>query len=88
MDLSKHKMTDRTWIRDYTQEMGVEAFQDYECRVWDALEKLRDNFFYDIEKIVKEENRDLFIKICCKFILTHPEYEFSEDYTKIVKRCD
>ena len=69
------------------QSMGVIAFQEYECRVWEALEQLKDNSFYDIRKIVKEENLDLFIKLCCKFILTHPEYEFSEDYTKIMKRC-
>ena len=87
MDLSKYKMINREWIRVYSHEMGEKAFQDYECRVWEALEKLKDNSFYDIEKIVKEANQDLFIKVCCKFILTHPEYEFSDDYTKIIKRC-
>ena len=87
MNLSEHKMKNREWIREYIQSMGVIAFQEYECRVWEALEQLKDNSFYDIRKIVKEENLDLFIKPCCKFILTHPEYEFSEDYTKIIKRC-
>lgn len=87
MNLSEYKMQNRAWIREYTQSMGVIAFQEYECRVWKTLEQLKDNSFYDIRKIVKEENLDLFIKLCCKFILTHPEYEFSEDYTKIMKRC-
>ena len=44
-------MQNRAWIREYTQSMGVIAFQEYECRVWKTLEQLKDNSFYDIRKI-------------------------------------
>ena len=39
MNLSDHKMENREWIREYIQSMGVIAFQEYECRVWEALEQ-------------------------------------------------
>ncbi len=80
-------MQNRAWIREYTQSMGVIAFQEYECRVWKTLEQLKRQFFLRYPENREKENLDLFIKLCCKFILTHPEYEFSEDYTKIMKRC-
>lgn len=86
MDFSKHRLNDWKWRDMYQLQLGDEAFDKYFSLVWNALGRLRENEYYDIAKQVKVENRDLFIKICCQYILTHKEYEFSNDYTKIIRR--
>lgn len=85
-DFSEYSLTSWTWRNLYEQQMGVEAFALYQERIWSALIRLPENEYYDIAKQVKPENRDLFIKTCCQFILTHTDYEFSNDYTKIIHR--
>lgn len=86
MNFSKHKLTDWNWRFLYMAQMGEEVYNNYVNRVWKALEQLRVNEYYDVSKCVQEKNRDLFIKLCCQYILTHSEFEFSNDYTKIIRR--
>ncbi|MEG0796913.1 MAG: hypothetical protein RR397_10490 [Odoribacter sp.] len=82
----QYRLNDWRWVDIYKQQLGREAFDMYQDRVCRALLGLRENEYYDIAKQVKVANRDLFIKTCCQFILTHNDYEFSNDYTKIIHR--
>lgn len=42
---------------------------------------------YSINGVEKQEsNPDLFIKLCCMFILSFGDYEFSENYDKIMRK--
>nr|DAP41641.1 MAG TPA: hypothetical protein [Caudoviricetes sp.] len=42
---------------------------------------------YNIDGIEKQEsNPDLFIKLCCMFILSFSDYEFSENFDKIMRK--
>lgn len=42
---------------------------------------------YSIDGIEKQEaNPDLFIKLCCMFILSFCDYEFSENFDKIMRK--
>ena len=42
---------------------------------------------YKIDGVEKEEsNPDLFIKLCCMFILSFNDYEFSENFDKIMRK--
>ena len=77
MNFSEHRLTDWTWQELYRAQLGEDTYNDY---------RLQENEYYDIAKQVKTENRDLFIKICCQYVLTHKEYELSNDYTKIIRR--
>lgn len=86
MNLSKYRLIDWDWQLVYVAQMGEESYNAYACKVWGALDRLRENEYYNVEKQVKEERWDLFIKLCCQYILTHSEYEFSNDYTKIIRR--
>ena len=86
MDFSKHRLIDWRWHDIYRLQLGDKAFDEYFSMVWNALERLKENEYYDIARQVRVENRDLFIKICCQYILTHKEYEFSNDYIKIIRR--
>ena len=86
MNFSEHRLTDWTWQELYRAQLGEDTYNDYFNSVWMALDRLQENEYYDIAKQVKTENRDLFIKICCQYVLTHKEYELSNDYTKIIRR--
>ena len=83
MNFSEHRLTDWAWQELYRAQLGENTYNEYFNSVWMALDRLQENEYYDIAKQVKTENRDLFIKICCQYVMTHKEYEFSSDYTKI-----
>lgn len=86
MDFTNHRLTGWEWRDVYRAQMGGKAYDSYFLLVWRALDRLLVNEYYDIAQQVKAENRDLFIKICCQYVLTHNAYEFSNDYTKIIRR--
>lgn len=86
MDLSKYRLVDWSWRFIYMAQMGEKAYNDYMIEVWSALDRLRVNEYYDIVKDVSPESWDLFIKLCCQYILTHSSFEFSNDYTKIIRK--
>lgn len=86
MDFSEHRLTDWIWRDIYRAKLGDEVYDAFFEDLWLKLDQLRVNEYYDVARQVKPENRDLFIKICCQYILTHKDYEFSNDYTKIIRR--
>lgn len=86
MDFSEHRLTDWNWQTVYQEKLGEQGYNQYFSEVWQALDRLRVNEYYNVETQVRVENRDLFIKICCQYILAHNDYEFSNDYTKIIRR--
>lgn len=73
------------WIYDAVQAMGLPAFTEYEEKVEKALDKLCPGKYYDILNDIPAAKHDLFVKLCCRYIHTHPEVYFSDDYTKIYK---
>lgn len=91
-DFSTCRMTGDDWYGQYIGERGCEALDSYIHAVYSLLQKMKPGSFFDISKNVKPGNIDLFIKICCLFILEQRRarkeassyYVFSEDYTKII----
>lgn len=71
--------------------MGKESYEKYINNVYILLLGMQPDQFFSIEKNVKPENRDLFIKVCCMFIqeqnMSKKErnfhHSFSTDYTQI-----
>ena len=92
-DYRIHRMKDWAWCDTYRARLGREAYDRYVNAVYRLLTEMKPGSFFVVEKNVKPDNIDLFIKICCMFIQEHaviqkkcPEcYEFNEDYT-IIKR--
>lgn len=83
---SIYRLMDWAWVDTYKSRMGNEAFHYYVNSVYGMLLKMNPGDRFEIEKTVKAENIDLFIKIVCMFIQEeHENYDFSNDY-KIV-RC-
>jgi len=91
-DYSKHRMQNWEWYAEYRSRMGIEAFDKYVNSVYNLLMKMKPGAYFVIERNVKPENIDLFIKICCMFIreqslsdLKNDIYHnFNADYSKIV----
>ena len=73
---ARYRMTDWNWIAIYKEKMGVDLFREYVNGVYNEL----------LNMTVKEENRELFIKIVCMFIQEgNYDYDFSQDY-KFIRR--
>lgn len=87
-NLKKYKLITMDWIDEYIKKLGLEGYCDFESRVNKALDQLRPGRYYNIIEDVKEEDQELFIKLCCMYIIQHPEYEMSEDYCRIYNRAD
>ena len=88
VSLKRDKLITMDWIDEYIEKLGLEGYCDFENRVNKALDQLRPGKCYDIATDVKEEDQELFIKICCCYINQHPEYEMSDDYCRIYNRSD
>lgn len=77
-------MTDYGWVESYKSKMGDAQFRDYLNSVYRQLITLHPGQYFDIVKNVRSENYELFVKICCLFIVEgHSNYEFFGNYTKI-----
>jgi len=67
-DYSEHIMKNWEWCEQYRSRLGREAYWKYVNKVIELLIDMKPDSFFSIEKNVKPENRDLFIKVCCVFI--------------------
>lgn len=70
-------------IVEMRSRCGEQTFDLYKNSVFMALRKLKKGDRITIDKMVKKANVELFIKITCEFILSHPDYEFANDYSYI-----
>jgi hypothetical protein len=66
--------------------MGSEAFREYVNSVYEKLMAMKVGDRFSIDKNVRPENIELFVKIGCMFILDgFYDYEFSNDYKYIIR---
>ena len=90
-DYSQHRLQDWAWYFDYRSQMGKEKFYRYINRVYRLLMSMKPGSYLSIEKNVKPENIDLFIKTVCMFISEQQNLkqskttciEFNDSYTEI-----
>ena len=83
---ARYRMTDWNWIAIYKEKMGVDLFREYVNGVYNELLNMKVDRSFSLEATVKEENRELFIKIVCMFIQEgNYDYDFSQDY-KFIRR--
>jgi hypothetical protein len=79
-------MTDWSWIQTYKDRMGNKAFKEYVNSVYKRLMEMKVGDRFSIDKNVRPENTELFIKIGCMFIREgFCDYEFSNDYKSIIR---
>ena len=66
----------------------MEEKTTYKSRVWQFLDEMQPGDVYRIDKVCKEETRDVFIEATKDYMDTHPWQgwlSFNKDYTKIYK---
>ena len=59
--LLKYRMENLDWIDRFLEKLGVDAFLEFETRVYSALDKLKVMHYYDIGGSVIPEQQELFI---------------------------
>ena len=73
-------------LDEYRRTMGTD-FCNYRNRVYSLLMRMRKGTFFVFEKNVRPENMELFVKLCCLFILERrmnvDDYVMADDYTLI-----
>jgi len=82
-DYSQHRLNNWEWYYTYRSQMGADNYDRYVSSVYQMLSAMKTGSFFKIEKNVRPENIDLFIKVCCMYILETKGYEFSNDYSII-----
>ena len=90
-DYTKHLLKNWEWSDEYRSRMGKEAYWKYVHEIYNMLLSRQPDSFFSIKKNVKPENVDLFIKVCCMFILEQSlstvrrnfRYTFNRDCTEI-----
>ena len=71
-DYTEHIMKNWEWCEKYRSRLGVTHYNKYVNDVISLLWDMQPDTFFSIEKNVKPENLDLFIKVCCMFM--HTQY--------------
>lgn len=91
--LKKYKLTnDHSWYYKYEKLMGEHKLNTYISRVYSTLWNMKPGERFEIDKRVKEENFELFIKTACWFMDDYfkgnpnDNFFFSEDYSIIYRR--
>ena len=79
-DYSEHIMKNWEWCDRYRSLMGTAAYEKYVGSVYGLLMEMQPGSFFSIEKNVKPENRDLFIKTCCMFMKEQYLSDQSRDF--------
>jgi len=67
-DYSNHRLQNWEWYTEYRSRSGREPLLQYINTVYKLLMNMKPGSYFNIEKNVRPENIDLFIKICCMFI--------------------
>lgn len=87
MNLLEYIPEDDKWIDEFCNKLGTEYIMDYYHRVWLMLYDMRVGQVFDIEKRVKPQNRELFVKMASlcisEFRSRDKGWYFSEDGSKI-----
>ena len=86
-DFKQYRLPDDdngSWILSTISRIGLDEFTEQESKVTAALDKLKSGKFYDLHDLPVEK-REMFIRLSCLYIRSHPEVAFSNDYSRIEK---
>ncbi len=56
----------------YRDRIGHDVWRAMEIKVYTALSELLPEHYYDISLQVPEQDQELFVKVCCLFLLEQP----------------
>jgi len=88
MDLSRYRFTDHSELHPFIEKMGETQFFNYARSVYERLFNMKSGETFDITKKVAEENREMFVKIACCYIIDHQTFHQFNDTFTIITRYD
>ncbi|HLP05114.1 MAG TPA: hypothetical protein VK152_06770 [Paludibacter sp.] len=74
------RTADRSWIERHERrlsEAGKINLTDMICAMGRALDEVPEGKYYDIERNVKPENHEVFVKVACDYMDTVYDYRFN-----------
>lgn len=81
-DYSIYRLNDEKELDIYRKQFGETAYREYLERLYNYIVNMKPGDKFRIDDLVKEQNRDLFIKLLCLFIWMHGTntFLFSNDF--------
>lgn len=81
-----HRLSNENDLLAYLKQMGDSEFWEYLTKLHNKIYYMQPGESFVVDDVVKEENKDLFIKLLCFFIAEYPaKYLFNETYTVFYK---
>lgn len=81
-DLSRYRLDNVGELLDLYEKYGYKEAINTKERIFQALYRLERGHSYNLTNL-PDDKKELAVKICCLWIDLNPDYEFSNDYTKI-----
>lgn len=90
MELSQHRLKEIGDFPALELKYGRDVVGSLKDRLFLALGKLAAGRHYDLTRdrdgnIRPDSELEILVKVCCLWIYDHPNYELSNDFTKIRK---
>jgi hypothetical protein len=85
MNLKQFKPENDSWVKELIAEMGADDFITFVSNVFNALEAMQFGGHFYVQDEVDPEAFSLFVKSACLFMDWTPGYNFTEDYTIIIR---
>jgi len=88
IDLRKYVQNPGEWEWADREEKRLETegglnLAGMQNAIYNTLMKVPEGGHFDIEKSVKPQNHELFIKTCCEFLEYYPDYRFNRLMNRI-----
>ncbi|MEI7676548.1 MAG: hypothetical protein WCJ03_07195 [Bacteroidales bacterium] len=83
--LSKYRLEDFAELDTLKTELGETEFYRLAREVYDRLDAMSHNTLFHYQKQYNGNRLAPFIKFACRYIIDHPDYEFADDYSYIVR---
>ena len=81
-DMSHYRLNDVGELLSLYRKYGPEQSCNLQEKIFRALTCLEPGGRYNLSRL-PEDRKELVVKLCCLWIRHHPDYELSNDYTKI-----
>ena len=70
--------TDYKWVEQEETRIGEQALRSMQNAIYNTLSKVPVGQYFDIEKRVKPENHQVFVKTASEFIDLYPHFRFNK----------
>ncbi|HAR39583.1 MAG: hypothetical protein A2W86_11700 [Bacteroidetes bacterium GWD2_45_23] len=83
MDFSVHRLTNEADLLSYHAQMGSAQFWTFGNKLFSMVLLMKPGETFRVNNLVKDKNRDLFIKLLCWFIQSGatPDFIFNDSFT-------